>query len=90
MMTALAEARIQRELRKSEIITLAKNFLNCNKKNWQMTNMFKRIRVASGPFGKSTFFLNYPRPQASILNPTRVRGTRRSFGPQPARVSVGP
>ncbi len=48
---------------------------------------FKRIRVLSGPFGKSTFILITRDPSLLIPNPTCVRGTRRSFGPEPARVS---
>ncbi len=48
---------------------------------------FKIIRVLSGPFGKSTFILITQDPSLLIPNPTRVRGTRRSFGPEPARVS---
>lgn len=40
-------------------------------------------------FGKSTLFLNKPKPVASITNLTRVRGTRSS-GPEPLGSRVGP
>lgn len=41
---------------------------------------FRRIRVYSGPFGKSIFILNYTR--LLISDPTSCQGTSQSFGPE--------
>ncbi len=60
-----------------------KNVLDTNAR--MHLGYFKRIQVLSGPFEKKHIHFKLP-PRPLIRNPTHVRGTRLSFGPEPARV----
>lgn len=45
------------------------------------------IRVFSGPFSKSTFILNYPKPEATNIRPdTHLRYSSKFCKTEPARV----
>ncbi len=62
-----------------------KNELNMNAQVGYTSGKVEKNSGLIGSIWEKHIYLNYPR--LLIPNPTRVRGTRRSFGPKPARVS---